>query len=130
MDLLLGRVADLDSGHDQFEFLDDDALDFKEVGVILIARFLGAGQTEEMIKLFPTFEVVLHLLDEPVQLFVAHKVWVSGLFEGRGRSGRREKNNCAAAQFARGYSKTWVVNDELRKWQLGVGGLAEGRENV
>src|SRR5206468_11663746 len=100
MDFFLRRRADIHRGQDEFQFLDQDALDLEELNILLRTELLGAAKTDELAELFPALQIVLHLVDELVQFSVLHKrlrlVEVSRSLRGLGS----QENDGPAAQFA------------------------------
>src|SRR3954470_23205598 len=72
MDFFLRGRTHLNRGEYQFQFLDDDALHLKEMGVVLVVELFGSAHVNEAVELFPAFEIVLHLVDELVQFSVLH----------------------------------------------------------
>src|SRR5581483_10480647 len=104
---LLGRRARLDGRQDQLQLLDHDGLHFEEMVLLLVVELLQARDVHEMIELFPALRVGLQLLDQLVHFGGVHRgvtvgvgVWQLGIARGKGL--RSQKNNRAAAQFARG----------------------------
>ena len=73
VDFFLRRRADIHASEDQFQLLNEHALDLEEVSLIIHAEFLRAGHVDEMVKLFPAFEVVLSLLDQWMYFGIAHR---------------------------------------------------------
>ena len=130
VDLLPGRGGDFDGRQDQLQFLDQDALGFQELVVVLRAEFLGAGQVDEVVELFPALDVVLHLVNELVQFLIAHRLVRLALFHGRGGRFGGEIHDGAAPQFAGGDLQARVVDDQLGQGQLSRGGLGKGSAHL
>lgn len=65
------------SCEDQFEFLNKDTFDLEKLGLVFVIKFFGARLVQKLIKLFPTLQIVLQLLNEFVQFRVPHKRSVS-----------------------------------------------------
>src|SRR5207247_2825797 len=72
MNFFLGRRLNLKSGHDKLQLLGDHAFDFQELSLVIELELLGARHVNVMGKLFPTFEVALHLDDQAIDFFIAH----------------------------------------------------------
>ena len=121
-DFVFAGRAGLDGGEDHFHLLDDDAFDLEELAFLFLAEFLGAGEVDEMVKLFPALGVVFQLLDELVHLFGLHRRWwLYGLAGFAGESLRYQKDNRSTAQFARDELQTGILNDDFG--ERGLGGL-------
>ena len=71
------------------EFLHDDALDLEEMVFVRRAEFFGARDVDEMVELFPAFDVGLDLGDELVEFFGGHRRFRLALararFAGKGK---------------------------------------------
>jgi len=76
MDFFFGGSGDFEGGQNQFQFLNEDALYFEELRIVLRAEFFGARQIEEVVELFPALEIIFHLLNQVVQFFIAHRMVV------------------------------------------------------
>ena len=70
----------------RLKFLHQDAFGLEELGFVFRAELLGSREVDELVELFPTLEVVLHLRSEFFQFFVAHNtralvlsVWGEGI---------------------------------------------------
>ena len=81
-----------------------------------------------MVELLPALQIVLHLLDQLVQFFVAHRVVRLG--GPRVESFGCKKNNRTPAQLASGDFQTRIIDDQFRERQLGVGGVSESRQDL
>ncbi len=63
-------------GENQFQFLHDDAFDFKELGLISGRVFFGARDVNKMVELFPALDVGFDLGDQLVELFGCHRFYL------------------------------------------------------
>src|SRR5271170_2556882 len=73
MDFFARGRRGLDGGVNQFQLLHNDALDFKEVVFIGRGKFFCAGDGDEMVELFPAFDVGLDLRDQLIDILGRHK---------------------------------------------------------
>src|SRR6267142_6326001 len=74
MDLVFSWRGHFNRGEDKFELLNDDTLGFKEVPVVLGVELFGAAKIDEAVELFPAFQIVLHLVNQLIELFVTHRL--------------------------------------------------------
>ena len=51
-------------GHDQLEFLDEDAPGFEELQFLVLAELFAPANIDEVVELFPTLQIVLSLVDQ------------------------------------------------------------------
>ena len=121
-----GRAV-VHGGEDDFEVLNDDAFDFKELLFVFGGEFLVTGKADVAVELFPTFEVGLELEDEMVKFLVAHGGGSVGVLE---LNLGRQENDGAAVEFAGGEFEGGVADDEFGGRQLGEAGIAEGGEDL
>src|SRR5208282_259760 len=73
VNLITRRRSGLNMREDQFDFLHDDAFDLEEMAFICRPEFFGAGDVDEVVELFPAFDVGLDLGDQLVDFFKSHR---------------------------------------------------------
>src|SRR6266850_5517148 len=94
MDLVFSWRGHFNRGENEFELLNDDTLGFKEVPVVLGVELFGAAQIDEAVELFPAFEIVLHLVNQLIELFIAHRLLrLISVCPGQMTFGRKEYNS-------------------------------------
>ena len=123
MDFSLAGRGDLNGSVNHFQFLNDDALDFKKLVFIRRPEFSVAGDIDKMIELLPAFDVSFDLGDELVEFFGGHR-WLNGF--GRIRRGLWGKeNDGATAHFTGGDTQAAKMDAQLGQRHLSFTRLAQ-----
>src|SRR5438093_8263156 len=130
MNLLLRGIRAFDRREDDFQFLSQHALDFKELVLVFLTELLGPRKTHVVIKLLPAFQVVLDLNDQVVQFLAVHKiVWLRLLFWSQGTWSK--ENDGAASQLAGRQFERRIIDDQLRQGKIHrAGGTERGQHLV
>lgn len=72
--LLAGNRQVLQLGENQLELLGEHALDFQELGLVLLSEFLRSGQPHVIIELLPALQMVFHPREGLIERFSFHSI--------------------------------------------------------